>query len=331
MGHITIPPFSLLKPLNYHVSGCDHGDVDPSSISSGSTHNYRENLRDLVSSSSDSQYKKRRLDTGISKPSIFLGLPGNHGLGVPGCFGLDIMHLVALNIPDLIINLWRGTFDCEKTDKITDWDWAVLQGDRWKAHGKAVAAATPYLPGSFDRPPRNPAEKIKSGYKAWEFLMYIFGLGPGLFYGVLPDRHWKHFCKLVFGIRILCQHRIKTKCLCEAHKALVDFCDQFELLYYQRCVDRLHFVCPCLHTLRHLASEVTQIGPLACSSQWTLERTIGNLGEEIRQPSNPFANLSQCAIRRCQVNALKVMIPDLGSSTNCLPRGARDVGDGYVF
>jgi len=322
---------TLRKPLNYHVEGCDHDDVDPSSISLSSSQVYEDNLCFLVSSSSENQYKKRRLETGISKLSIFLGLPANRRLGIPGCFGLDIMHLVSLNIPDLLINLWRGTLDCEKTDSIANWDWAVLQGDRWKAHGKAVAAATPYLPGSFDRPPRNPAEKIKSGYKAWEFLLYIFGMGPGLFYGLLPEKYWKNFCKLVSGIRTIHQQKIIWMDLFQAHQILNQFCDEFELLYYQQRVDRLHFVRPSIHTLRHVAPEVLRVGPLVCSSQWTLEQTIGNLGEEIRQPSNPFANLSQCGIRRCQINALKAMVPDLDPPVNTLPRGAKDIGDGYVL
>ena len=109
------------------------------------------------------------------------------------------MHLGSLNIPDLLISLWRGTLDCEKSDDRSSWDWAVLQGDTWKSHGKVVAAATPYLPGSFDHPPRNPAENINSGYKAWEFLIYIFGLGPGIFYNILPEKYWKKFCKLIFS------------------------------------------------------------------------------------------------------------------------------------
>jgi len=56
---------------------------------------------------------------------------------------------------------------------------------------KTVADATPYIPGSFDRPPQNP-ERISSGYKAWEFLLYFFGLGPALLYGILPDHFWRH-------------------------------------------------------------------------------------------------------------------------------------------
>lgn len=62
-----------------------------------------------------------------------------------------------------------------------------------------------------------------------------------------------------------------------------------------------------------------------------MERTIGNLGEEIRQPSNPYANLSQRGLLRCQVNALVAMIPDLQHVPPTLPHGAVDLGGGYAL
>jgi hypothetical protein len=46
------------------------------------------------------------------------------------------------------------------------WDWATLTGKTWETHGKRVTDVRQYLPGSFDRPPRNIAEKINSGYIA---------------------------------------------------------------------------------------------------------------------------------------------------------------------
>jgi hypothetical protein len=42
-----------------------------------------------------------------------------------------------------------------------------------------------------------------------------------------------------------------------------------------------------------------------------MERAIGNLGQEVHQPSNPFVNLLRKAIQCCQVNALKAMILNL--------------------
>ena len=73
----------------------------------------------------------------------------------------------------------------------------VLTGDVWVEHGKTVADTGHFLPHSFNRVPHNPQEKFLSGYKAWEFLVYIYILGPGLFYEVLPEPYYRHFCKLV--------------------------------------------------------------------------------------------------------------------------------------
>ena len=38
-----------------------------------------------------------------------------------------------------------------------------------------------------------------------------------------------------------------------------------------------------------------------CYAQWTMERTIGNLGQEIRQPSKPYENLAEEGLRRSRV------------------------------
>jgi hypothetical protein len=325
---------ALLKPLEYNIPGCTHGDIDVRNLPIPSRDEYHVNLRTLVTSPNDSQYRARRLATGISKPSIFSGLEPLSTLGLPHCAGSDIMHLAALNISDLMISLWRGTIDCTRPDDKSTWDWAVLRGDIWQQHGKDVEAALPYLPSSFDRPPRNIAEKLTSGYKAWEFLLYLYGLGPGLLYGILPDRYFTNYCKLVLGIRLVNQHRIMLANVRDAHSALLSFAHDFELLYCQRLPTRIHFVRPCLHSLVHLPREILRIGPPLCSSQWTLERTIGNLTEEIKQHSNPFANLSQRGIRRAHVNALTAIIPDLdknNSPKGALPRGSEDLKNGYIM
>jgi hypothetical protein len=80
-------------------------------------------------SSNVTQYKKQCLETGIAKLSIFMCLQSDSILDIPGCFGSDIMHLVVLNLPDLLLSLWRGTIDCEPTDNQNSWDWVVLKGN----------------------------------------------------------------------------------------------------------------------------------------------------------------------------------------------------------
>ena len=320
---------AMLKPHNFTVAGCDHPDIDINNLPSSSSAEYHRKIRTVIESPNQTQYITRHREAGLCKPTIFAGLP--RILPLPGCFPSDTMHLTALNVPDLLLSLWRGTMDCDPTDDKSTWDWAVLRGETWKAHGKLVADASPYIPGSYGRTPRNPAEKISSGYKAWEFLIYIYGLGPALLYRVLPDKYWRNFCKLVRGVRLILQRFISKTNLISAHQALLEFAVEFEELYYQRRVDRLHFVRQSIHGLTHLASETFRVGPPALLAQWVLERTISNLGLEIRQPSNPFANLAQRGLLCAQVNALKSMIPDLEVDTPALPHGSMDIGDGYAL
>jgi hypothetical protein len=321
-----------LRPNNYTVRDCDHADIDIRNLHTLSPVNYQEDLSKVVASTDQRNYEKNRKETGISKPTILSGLVNNLMFPVPRCFPLDLMHLLFINLGELLIPLWRGTIKCEATDDSSQWEWATLTGDVWEAHGKLVADATPFFPSSFHRPPRNPTEKISSGYKATEYFHYLFGLGPGLFRVTLPTKYWKNFCRLVRGVRILIQRRITGSLLREAHSQIVQFVEEFENLYYQRRVDRLHFCRPCVHTLLHACPEVARVGPGAYSTQFTMERTIGDLGQEIRQPSNPFANLAQRALRRSQVNALKSIYPELDPKAKYhLPKGAMNVRDGYIM
>ena len=149
-----------------------------------------------------------------------------------------------------------------------------------------------FLPTSFGRVPRNPQEKISSGYKACELLYYIYSLGPGVFFEVLPEEYYSHFCRLVHAIRLIYQQTITREQLLLVHRLLLQWVLDFELLYCRRRPERLHFVRQCVHSLTHLARETHCLGPLCLSSQWTMERVIGYLGSLLRQPSNPFRNLA---------------------------------------
>lgn len=323
------------KPHNYHVEGCDHEDVDIQMLLDKFTpeeaaHRYQENLKKVEGSRTANEYRDSRLETGICKPSIFSGISKHHILGIPACFGGDCMHLPCLNIPDLFFKLWRGVLDHDENDPPEHWDFAVLKGKVWEDHGQAIADTTPYIPGSFDRPPRNIALKINSGYKAWEYLLYLYGLGPCLLFQVLPNEYWVHYCRLVRAVRLLLQTSITEEDLQEANTLLTKWSDEFETLYVRRKKERIHFVRPSIHAISHTVMQTRQKGPGLGFAQWTIERIIGNLGEEIKQHSNPFQNLTQRAIRRCQVNALKAMIPTLEQEKR-LPRGAYAIGDNYVM
>ncbi|KAF9243887.1 hypothetical protein BU15DRAFT_21889, partial [Melanogaster broomeanus] len=239
------------------------------------------------------------------------------------------MHLVA-NLADLVLSLWRGTMKCDRTDSKDTWDWAIFQDvDLWDAHGELVERAGQHLPGSFGRKPRNIAEKINTQYKTWEYQVYLYGLAPAFLYGILPRKYWKNLCKLVRGMQLMCQHHITSQQVQEAHVLLGSWEHEFEELYYQRREDRLHFVRPCAHQVPHLADETLRKGPPICYAQWTMERTIGNLGQEIRQPSNPYENLLQEGVRRCQINALLASMPELTGPLKLPSELAEDLGKDY--
>lgn len=157
-------------------------------------------------------------------------------------------------------------------------------------------------------------------------------MGPATLYGILPDPYWTNLCDLVRGMRLMQQYHIPRTDLVDGHRHLLTFSLRFEEIYYQRRLDRLHFVRPWIHSLSHIAPETANKGPPICSSQWTMERTIGNLAQEIRlHNSSVYANLSQRAARRCQINAIKAFIPCIEPLSSALPRGSQDLGQGYVL
>ncbi|KAH9846588.1 hypothetical protein C2E23DRAFT_948968 [Lenzites betulinus] len=291
----TYYPASLC-PDNYDTPGSNHPDVPLVAHAQVLTQTTRPRL---------AAYQRIRLDTGVAKPSIF-----------SACFGTDLMHLITLNLTDLITSLLRGTIVCDPTDDRATWDWAIFADTvTWQAHGRLVASATQYLPGSYDRPPRNPALKISSGYKAWEFLLYA-------------PHYFLHFCKLVSAIRIVLQHSLPAAQLRVAHTRLLEYATEFEELYYRRQANRLHFVRQSVHATIHLATEVVRLRPGSLYTQWTLENFIGNITREIKQHVTPYENVAKRAFRRCQVNAIQAAMPELapwdGPSEN-----SEDVGEGY--
>ncbi|KAG2340482.1 hypothetical protein BDR05DRAFT_977324 [Suillus weaverae] len=312
-------------PVLRRPANSNHHDNQPDilihELPTAGSFNYECKMERIIHCKSMAEYELARLETGISKPSIFCGFDPDHILLVPLCFGSDIMHVAAINTGDLLIPLWRGTFRAESTDDRLTWTWAILMKATWKAHGSLVTDATPFLPGSFDHPPRNPAEKINSSYKAWEWLLYLYGMAPALLYGILPEPYWTNFCCLACGLCVMQQYCISHSDLLDGHRHLLNFADEFEEIYYQCHMDWLHFIWPWVHSITHIGPET-----------WTMERTIGNLAQEIwLHNSSVYTNLSQRAARRCQVNAIKAIIPLIEPSNHTSPKGSLDIGQGYLL
>ncbi|KAI6095242.1 hypothetical protein F5141DRAFT_1191381 [Pisolithus sp. B1] len=198
------------------------------------------------------------------------------------------MHLSGVNMATLWLDLWHGTFDCAVTDSCASWHWAILKEmDVWEEHGHAVATCKMYLPGSFDVAPQDPSLQSNSWYKVTEYITWIYGLCPALLYGILPELVWWNFCKFVAGLRIMSQYSITPRQLQYACQLITQWAAEFEM-------DHIPFIHPCVHLTCHLASEAVH---------WTMERTIGNLGQEIHQPLDPFQTLHNRASGNTNLHA----------------------------
>jgi hypothetical protein len=320
---------ALLRPSGFETHRTSsHPDLDITGLPDANPIQYRRDLYAVAASQTKTEHTRRRFNAGISKPSIFDGIPRT--LQLPTCFGGDLMHQPVINMAALLFDLWCARPRLRAYDSSGPWPWAVLTGATWNAYGEAVARAGRHLPTLFGRIPRNPQEKISSGYKAWEYLYLLYGEGPGILYNVLPQPYYSHFCKLVRGIRIIYQRRVSQEQSLLAHKLLLEWCVEFEHLYCERNPQRLHFVRQCVHSLTHLVKETHRLGPLSLSAQWTMERVIGVLGSRLRQPSNPFANLIAQAQKMAHINAIVAVWPSF-DKTPSDPRGSIDLGDSYLL
>ncbi|KAH8929422.1 hypothetical protein BT69DRAFT_1367720 [Atractiella rhizophila] len=244
------------------------------------------------------------------------------------------MHHPNLNFPQLIMGLWRGTIRPDwqgrkKTGKSLPWQ--TLLGNTWVEHGVQVANTRPYLPSSWDKFLRNIDIKF-SAYKAKEWETYFYGVGPGLLQGIIAEPYYSHYIKIVYCIRQLRCRKIGKGTLDTVENLIIEYVEEFEKMYYQQDIARVHFCRPSLHKMLHHVPQVRRLGPFIYITQWTLERTIGILGSWICQPSNPYQNLSQQAVRQAQCQALRSLDPQLvHQQQNRLPRGSYDLHGGRAF
>ncbi|KAK1224524.1 hypothetical protein PQX77_012570 [Marasmius sp. AFHP31] len=147
----------------------------------------------------------------------------------------------------------------------------------------------------------------------------------------MPNYLYQHFCQLVSATRVVLQRRKSLDELREARRNLCEFVVLFEEYYYQRKLDRLHFVRPCIHALLHIIKELIRVGSLTEVSQWTTERTIATYERRMRLHSNPYGNLGVEIAEQAGTNAIYAMEPSLRvvleTST---PSLSLDVGSGYT-
>jgi hypothetical protein len=68
------------------------------------------------------------------------------------------------------------------------------------------------------------------------------------------------------------QRTLSGKQIQEAHTYMVQFVEEFENIYYQRMVARLHFCRPSMHSALHTPAEALRVGNACLTLQYTMER-----------------------------------------------------------
>jgi len=96
---------ALQRPFgfeNHRTSS--HPDVDITTLPNANPTQYRADLYDVITSRNKAKHDRRRFNAGISKPSIFDGIPRT--LKLPTCFAGDLMHQPVINLVALLFDLW---------------------------------------------------------------------------------------------------------------------------------------------------------------------------------------------------------------------------------
>lgn len=114
---------TLLKPIDYSLPRCDHDNVNVYNFPRLSAQQYIESINNLMWCKTDAQFRLTQKASGLCKPSIFLGLDPRHSSGLPRCLSIDHMHVIAINLPDLLLSLWHGTIDSDRNNARPLWDW----------------------------------------------------------------------------------------------------------------------------------------------------------------------------------------------------------------
>ena len=169
---------SCSSPDGCTPPGSSHDNIDINSIQTPEVQNYNDKLASLLAACTQTEYERLRKETGLTKPSLISGLLKT--IPPPKCFPADTMHLFGLNLPQLIIFLFCGTIEHSRKDNPKDWPFAVLhKPKKWQAHGQDIRDLQKYIPCCIEKCVlHNSAEKISSGYKAVEYLIYVYRLLP---------------------------------------------------------------------------------------------------------------------------------------------------------
>uniref|UniRef100_A0ABD2W6M6 Uncharacterized protein n=1 Tax=Trichogramma kaykai TaxID=54128 RepID=A0ABD2W6M6_9HYME len=186
---------------------------------------------------------------------------------------VDVMHNTHEGVVKKLIDLWFNSKYSNEIFSISHF--TNLVDDK-------LCSIKP--PSFISRRPRT----IKDHFPYWKALeckLWLFYYSLPILEDILPSDHFEHYKLLVLAIFLLSQSKISSQDLHNAEILIFEFHSRFERLY------GLKYMSSNVHSLRHLPTVVSRLGPLWTSSCFPLEDINGKMKALIRGSKNPEMQL----------------------------------------
>lgn len=172
-------------------------------------------------------------------------------------FSIDYMHCVLLGVMKKLLNLWLDTKNHKKNYYIEKKNQIALN--------KRLMNIKPI--SEIIRKPRSILSR--GDYKANEYRSLLYYYLWFALDGLLHAKYVKHFRLLSCAIYSLSKDAISLEDIEEARSQLINFTDDFEVLYGKSNVTIN------LHLIRHIPMQIQNLGPLWSQSAFAFEANNG--------------------------------------------------------
>lgn len=194
------------------------------------------------------------------------------GLSMTAQFPLDYMHLLCLGVTKKLLKSW-----------INEAGKSVIAVEANEQMNQQLYALKEWIPIEFARKPRSLHEVDR--WKATEFRLFLFYLGPIVLRGYLWKSRLIHFNSLNCAVRILADQRECLRNNEYSNSLLNYFTEQMEFLYGPESI--IYNV----HNLIHLSADVLKYGPLDKFSVFAFENYLQRIKKMVRKGYNPLAQI----------------------------------------
>ncbi|EKM79257.1 hypothetical protein AGABI1DRAFT_39752 [Agaricus bisporus var. burnettii JB137-S8] len=218
-------------------------------------------------------------------------------------YPIDPFHLFYENCAPHIWDMWVSEKNSEEK----------IYFKKANEMGKLIEDASITLPPAFCGPIRNVYTKRQSQYKIYEWMAlvhwYIVPMGRELQMDWSVLNNFALFSRIVEFAMTPCA---RTETEITSLQGMVDkFLANFEKIYLNSDPKNISRFRLCIFQLAHVPSHIRWHGSIRVGSQATVERSIGELGGQIRSKKSPFENLANIIFYREITKILHLGHPEL--------------------